>query len=234
MGMGSLSTNFDSSLASEFEFKKPDYGRSISDVFMNFAQAVIDWSQDLDFLTYKESPPFSKQCPGLPSWVPDWTISPSKIPQRISNNSLNPYDWSSPINMAYRPWEYTWIPNSRLMAVVGLSTGGSNKIVKVSKVIPWNADDVITLNEYENFFSEHISSFLCKSPRELSRLSPARNFESSIFQNLFWNIYDLYSRALGADFLPEGRTPRGAEYFHGPFEYLVQSRKENGFRVNGE
>jgi hypothetical protein len=48
--------------------QKPDYGKSVGQVYCEFTRAIISWNKSLDILTEASTPGL----PDTPSWVPDW------------------------------------------------------------------------------------------------------------------------------------------------------------------
>jgi len=52
---------------------KPDYSRSLGDIYMSFAVYLMQVTHSADVLLYAAARSF----PGQPSWVPDWTARAS-------------------------------------------------------------------------------------------------------------------------------------------------------------
>lgn len=67
---------------------KPDYLKSVSEVFREAARFIVHERQDL-LLWWKERPPAGRRVVGLPSWVPDWSSPlPKGSPMFMPNNGL--------------------------------------------------------------------------------------------------------------------------------------------------
>jgi hypothetical protein len=49
--------------------QKPDYGKSLGEVYCEFTRTIINWQNSLDILTEASTPALPK----TPSWVPDWS-----------------------------------------------------------------------------------------------------------------------------------------------------------------
>jgi hypothetical protein len=52
----------------------PDYGKSVEDVYITTARYILENSKSLFLLTCVEGEEF-QTIAGLPSWVPDWSLS---------------------------------------------------------------------------------------------------------------------------------------------------------------
>jgi hypothetical protein len=138
--------------SNESLLRAPKYGKSVEDVFMDFAHDMMEWYGFLEIFSYREALCPSKRMSNLASWAPDWSVHPFKQPQIIKPRG---WKWLSGAKAAFqRP--RSWIPNSRLLLV----SGDSFKIVEVSRVIPWNPSDIIVLGDDESFFVRDFRWFL--------------------------------------------------------------------------
>ena len=64
-----------------------DYSKSVAETFHRFAQEYVLESQSTDIFSEVEEPEL-KQLQGVPSWVPDWTIVPKRLPLLRMTESL--------------------------------------------------------------------------------------------------------------------------------------------------
>ncbi len=61
--------------------QKPDYGKSVGEVYCEFTRTLITWHKSLDMLTAVTTPTL----PDTPSWVPDWSTRYHRIFKGDSN-----------------------------------------------------------------------------------------------------------------------------------------------------
>jgi hypothetical protein len=187
----------------EFLLKAPEYEKSVEDVFMDFAHDMIEWYGHLGTFSYKEALCPSERMPNLGTWAPDWSVHPLKQPQTIGPRQKRG-KWH-PSKTISRP--YSWIPNSRLLLTSAETIGpeGSHRIHDVSRVIPWNASDIVVLGDEHCFFAKDIRWFLDNFWRWNPAVDSASqcNGEEGWCTKLYWEIYGRYSEALGPKFLPE-------------------------------
>jgi hypothetical protein len=136
-----------------FDIGKPDYRKSIEDVFMDFAHDVINQCGQLSIFHFKQTLPPSEERPGLASWAPDWSIHPLKQPQQIQRELARLSNYEV---------RHSWIPNSRLLLLAGglLSPGGTHEILEVSEIIPWNAPNITVLGDDQRLFAQDLTSFM--------------------------------------------------------------------------
>jgi hypothetical protein len=142
----------------EFLLRAPEYEKSVEDVFMDFAHNMIEWYGHLGTFSYKEALCSSERMPNLASWAPDWSPHPLQQPQTMGPKQKK-RKWH-PSKTISRP--YSWIPNSRLLLISAETIGpeGSHRIQEVSRVIPWNASDIVMLGDEHFFFAKNIKWFL--------------------------------------------------------------------------
>jgi hypothetical protein len=67
--------------------QKPDYGKSLGEVYCEFTRTIINWHNSLDMLTEASTPALPK----TPSWVPNWSTRYHRIfkgyPSAAKNSS---------------------------------------------------------------------------------------------------------------------------------------------------
>jgi hypothetical protein len=181
--------------SNESLLRAPEYGKSVEDVFMDFAHDMIERYGFLEIFSYREALFPSKRMSNLASWAPDWSVHPLKQPQIIKPRG---WKWLSGAKAAFqRP--YSWISDSRLL----LASGGSFKIVEVSRVIPWNPSDIIVLGDDENFFARDFSWFLDNHFPKATLTSSQADWRNE----LYWKMYGHYSQTISGQFLPKPDFP---------------------------
>lgn len=70
--------------AGDFKLTTPDYEKSISQVFNQFACDMITWSDSFAIFSRVENMDPSQRRKGLASWAPDWAMDPYQYPQPIT------------------------------------------------------------------------------------------------------------------------------------------------------
>lgn len=170
-----------------FDIERPEYRKSVEDVFMDFAHDVINQCGPCSIFRYKET----QQRPGLASWAPNWSFHPLTQPQPIEREYQ-----ASP-----KPIRHSWIPNSRLLLLAGeiLGPEGTYEILEVSEIIPWNAPNIsILLGAEQRLFANDISSFMNAFLPDNSR--------REWYAKVCTKILSYYAKAFGSQFFPKKKS----------------------------
>ncbi|KAI1371962.1 hypothetical protein F4677DRAFT_456886 [Hypoxylon crocopeplum] len=131
-----------------------DYAKTTQQVFTEAARYVILERQDL-LLWNNERPPCARRVPGMPSWVPDFSAVPPKVPARLNPNS------------GMRVWWDNISPASAVKPITASEDGNAlhiqvrplDRIVHVSDIFNAGNCRPLCLSEFQGIVSSTTSSF---------------------------------------------------------------------------
>ncbi|KAE8443981.1 hypothetical protein EG329_001205 [Mollisiaceae sp. DMI_Dod_QoI] len=146
-----------------------DYGRKVEQIYEEFARAQMIATSSLDLLAYVEDVELGKRRPGMPSWVPDWTVQSSSLQPMIEHcytRKVTPlrdkglHDLLESLNIDENLWwgnvTTFWFEGSSHLCSFGLSL---YQLYDISSVMDDMDDDpefenLRTWNSHEDNFGE--------------------------------------------------------------------------------
>jgi hypothetical protein len=189
-----------SSKIRSYRLTAPDYGKDTSQVFNEFAHDILIWSRGLEILSYVEDIDPTQRRRGLASWAPDWTANLLHSPQRINQQSIvfgkETGLWDPPIRISN---------DCRCLATLG---EGMDVITGISRVIPWDASEIIDIGKHQEEFSNSAKTW---HNSLIEDSGTANNMWQNIepgrgrfiaAERLVYNVRDLYFDVLFQDLFP--------------------------------
>ena len=220
-----------------FKLTAPDYGKSTSQVFNEFAHDVIRVSPNFGILSFVEDVDPSQRRQGLASWAPDWTTNPLNNPQRIHRQHLTFKEntrqrLSSIIRLS---------DDCRFLAAIGEVI---DVITEISEVFPWDSSEIINMGQFDPEFSDdfdtwyHSLSQSRGAPTLDSQLTRSGRSQDPVqtAEDLVFYIYKLYSQVLGLEFLHskhrtgdwENWTQASSRFPTSIYEYFHSGQEDEG------
>jgi hypothetical protein len=186
-----------SSKIRSYRLTAPDYRKDTLQVFNEFAHDILIWSNGFEILSYVEDIDPTQRRRGLASWAPDWTANLLHSPQRINQQSIvfgkETGPWDHPIRISN---------DCRCLATLG---EGMDVITGISRVIPWDASEIIDTGRYQKKFSTSAkvwhSSLIQDSDtanKEWQYIEPGRGRVKAA-KELIYDVCDLYFEVLAQD-----------------------------------
>jgi hypothetical protein len=182
-----------------YRLTAPDYGKDTLQVFNEFAHDILIWSGGFEILSYVEDIDPTQRRRGLASWAPDWTANPLYSPQRINQQPIffrkETGPWDPPIRISN---------DCRCLATLG---EGMDVITRISRVIPWDASEIIDAGRYQEEFSTSAKVWHNSLIKDLDTTNKAWQYiepgrgRVKAAEELIYDVCDLYFEVLAQDLL---------------------------------
>jgi hypothetical protein len=173
----------------------PEYEKSITEVFNDFAKDVVEWSLDITIFSYVDDVSPSPRPHGLASWAQDWTRDPSPYHHRIIDRPLK----FEP-DLRNKRIQH-WLLQNSVLAVGGRAL---DVISHISEIIPWNISKAIDLRKFGDEFSgtpwPWYGKFAIGGQLDCTRDFPTESWEGIETARkwaTYQEIHSLYCQAFG-------------------------------------